>query len=332
MITVSVCMIVKNEANILKRCLDSLRGIYDELIIVDTGSNDDTKKIAAEYTDKIFDFEWIDDFSAARNYSMQMASSDYIYIADADEILDEENRQKFLRLKECMDPCVEIVEMRYVNQLENGTVYNFDSEYRPKLYKRLREFTFIDPIHEVVRLDPVVFESDIDIIHKPENLHSSRDISIFEKMIKEGKELSLRLLRMYARELLISGTTEEYKRAAVYFNKLLNEKTGVDSSLHKDDFLTHMSEQDMDYIKLCHIIIAMNAANEKDEDTLKTIAEENMKYGGCSEICSILGAYFELAGDFKEAKYWYECAVNETAPEVAVRYGDQIPKNGLDRL
>ena len=55
MIRISVCMIVKNEEDVLARCLDSLRGIWDELIIVDTGSTDRTKEIAKKYTDRIFD-------------------------------------------------------------------------------------------------------------------------------------------------------------------------------------------------------------------------------------------------------------------------------------
>lgn len=62
MISISMCMIVKNEQDILARCLDSYAGTYDELIIVDTGSTDNTKEIAAHYTDKIYDFEWINDF------------------------------------------------------------------------------------------------------------------------------------------------------------------------------------------------------------------------------------------------------------------------------
>ena len=57
-ITVSVCMIVKNEEKVLARCLDSLKGLYEELVIVDTGSTDSTKEIAAGYTDKIYDFTW----------------------------------------------------------------------------------------------------------------------------------------------------------------------------------------------------------------------------------------------------------------------------------
>ena len=67
-ITVSVCMIVKNEEKVLARCLDSLKGLYEELIIVDTGSTDSTKEIAAGYTGKIYDFAWTGSFSDARNF------------------------------------------------------------------------------------------------------------------------------------------------------------------------------------------------------------------------------------------------------------------------
>ena len=69
MITISLCMIVKNEEEVLERCLNSLKGLMDEIIIVDTSSTDSTKEIAARYTDKIYDFSWCDDFAAARNFS-----------------------------------------------------------------------------------------------------------------------------------------------------------------------------------------------------------------------------------------------------------------------
>ena len=140
MITVSLCMIVKNEEPILARCLDSVADLVEEIIIVDTGSTDKTKEIAAKYTDKIYDFEWIDDFSAARNFAFSKATREYIYTADADEVINEENREKFRVLKESLLPEIEIVQMKYGNQLSFGTVYNFDEEYRPKLFKRLREF------------------------------------------------------------------------------------------------------------------------------------------------------------------------------------------------
>ena len=99
MITISLCMIVKNEESVLERCLDSVADLVDEIIIVDTGSTDRTKEIATRYTDKIYDFKWIDDFSAARNFSFSKATMDYIYVADADEVIDDENSKKFKILK-----------------------------------------------------------------------------------------------------------------------------------------------------------------------------------------------------------------------------------------
>ena len=71
MATISLCMIVKNEEQVLARCLDSVADLMDEIIIVDTGSTDRTKEVAARYTDQIYDFTWIGDFSAARNFSWQ---------------------------------------------------------------------------------------------------------------------------------------------------------------------------------------------------------------------------------------------------------------------
>ena len=107
MITISLCMIVKNEERILRRCLDSVADLVDEIIIVDTGSRDEPKKIAAGYTEFVYDFEWVDDFSAARNFAFSKATQEYIYSADADEVLDEANRQRFRRLKEtCAGVCL----------------------------------------------------------------------------------------------------------------------------------------------------------------------------------------------------------------------------------
>ena len=145
MVEISLCMIVKNEEKVLARCLDSIAGLMDEIIIVDTGSTDKTKEIAGKYTDNIYDFEWIDDFAAARNFAFSKATKEYIYSADADEVLDEENYRLFADLKEVLLPEIEIVQMKYGNQLAHGTAYNFDEEYRPKLFRRLRSFTWIEP-------------------------------------------------------------------------------------------------------------------------------------------------------------------------------------------
>ena len=74
MITISLCMIVKNEERILARCLDSVKDLVDEIVIVDTRSADATRRIAQTYTDLVYDFTWIDDFSAARNFAFSKAT------------------------------------------------------------------------------------------------------------------------------------------------------------------------------------------------------------------------------------------------------------------
>ncbi|OOC63746.1 glycosyltransferase [Paenibacillus ihbetae] len=85
--SISLCMIVKNEERCLERCLNSVQGIVDEIIIVDTGSTDKTLEIAKRYTDKIYFFEWINDFAQARNFALEHATGDYILHLDADEYL-----------------------------------------------------------------------------------------------------------------------------------------------------------------------------------------------------------------------------------------------------
>ena len=96
MATVSLCMIVKNEEAVLARCLESIKDAVDEIIIVDTGSTDHTKEIAEKYTDLVYDFPWINDFSAARNFSFSKASKDYIMWLDADDVVTEENQKKII--------------------------------------------------------------------------------------------------------------------------------------------------------------------------------------------------------------------------------------------
>lgn len=95
MISISLCMIVKDEEESLGRCLESLYQLVDEINVIDTGSSDQTKKIARRYTNRIYDFKWIDDFSAARNYAFQKATKDYILWLDADDVLLEKIKKSF---------------------------------------------------------------------------------------------------------------------------------------------------------------------------------------------------------------------------------------------
>ena len=182
MITISLCMIVKNEEAVLARCLASYAPVVDEIIIIDTGSTDKTKDIALKYTDLVYDFTWTGNFSDARNYSFSKATQEYIFCADADEVLDEENQKLFLLMKANLLPEIDIVQMYYGNQLSHNTIYNYDKEYRPKLYKRIRNFIWEGSIHEAVRLNPIIYDSEITITHLPQGNHAIRDLAAFERM------------------------------------------------------------------------------------------------------------------------------------------------------
>lgn len=314
MISISVCMIVKNEANVLRRCLDSLQGLYEELIIVDTGSTDETKHIASEYTDLIYDFTWIDDFAAARNFAFSKATKDYIYSADADEMLDEENRRRFLELKQCLLPEVEIVQMQYLTQTEFNTTENYSCDYRPKLYKRLRKFTWIDPIHESVNLTPVVFESDIEILHLPESNHGKRDFHVFRKALAKGQTLSNKLQRMYARELMMAGTEEDFAKAEQNFLILaLADDVDEPEEMHT-----------IGYIILSHLQRLRCADAEFFKWAMKSICTKP-----CSEICMEIGNYYFERQDFQEAMVWFVNAMQETEP---VLLSDSKTRQPLARM
>ncbi len=91
---VSLCLIAKNESTNLPACLASVADLVDEMVVVDTGSTDQTREVARELGARVFDFVWQDDFAAARNESIRHATGDWIFWLDADERLDEVNRQK----------------------------------------------------------------------------------------------------------------------------------------------------------------------------------------------------------------------------------------------
>lgn len=304
MITISLCMIVKNEENVLERCLRPLLPLMDEIIIVDTGSTDRTKEIALQFTNQVYDFEWTGNFSDARNFAFSKATKDYIYSADADEVIDATNVKKFEYLKRGLLPDIEIVQMYYTNQLSHNTVYNYDKELRAKLYKRVRTFKWINPIHENVRLDPVVYDSDIEIIHKPESLHTSRDLKAFVKMHQDGMCLSKKLHNLYAKELYISGSKDDFAKAVDFFMTSIEDPSrDMDEIMEASCVLSHA------FRELGQIELFFKYA-------MRAVASE-----GCSEICYELGCFYESMNDYQEAIMWFYNAAHETSPVLNIHYG-----------
>jgi len=315
MVEVSLCMIVKNEENVLARCLDSFRDLVEEIVIVDTGSTDRTKKIAARYTDRIYDFEWIDDFAAARNFAFSKTTKEYIYSADADEMIDEENAKKFLALKEAMEPEIEIVQMWYVNRHEFRTTENYEKDLRPKLFRRLRSFRWIDPVHESVALDPLVYDSDVEILHLPESAHAGRDFGVFLKTVRRGERLSEKLLHMYAQELVLAGTAEDLSAAREVFEEVLHDP---DRSAEERT-------------EAC-IILARAARLRGDKDAFFKYCMKNISMSPCAEICCELGQYWLDAGDCEEASIWYINASEETEAVLDAAAAGRTPLMQLSHI
>ena len=311
MATISLCMIVKNEEAVLTRCLDSIADLMDEIIIVDTGSTDRTKELAAKYTNKIYDFKWTSDFSAARNFSFSKATMEYIYTADADEILDDVNRERFLRLKSALLPELEIVQMKYVTETEFDTVLNAQKEYRPKLFKRLRTFTWVDPIHETVRLNPVIFDSDIEILHRPQSLHSKRDFSIFIKAFEHDGQFSPKIRTMYAKELLKTGDKKDFMDAKPIFRMILENELSDDAR------------------KEASCVLARVYRLEDNKNEFFKLTMKDMLTTPCAEICYELGTYFAAQRDYEEAVLWYYNAAYETESILDVHTSGDLPLLGL---
>jgi len=294
-------MIVKNEEEQLFDCLNSLKPVADEIIVVDTGSTDRTKAIAAEFTDKIYDFKWIDDFSAARNFAFSKATMEYIYTADADEVIDERNIALFKQVKQVLLPEIEIVQMHYLNLMETNTAYNSKRELRPKLFKRLRNFEWINPVHETVRLTPIVYDSDIEIQHLAKGSHAKRDFMTFQKAIRKGMRLDKVLHSMYAKELFIAGDNEDFKEAYEFFKESYNDPNR--SADEKQE-------------AVC--VLARNARRNGDTAEFLSLVLPAAISNPCSEICIEIGDYFFENKRYSDAVAWYYDGIYETDPIISV--------------
>lgn len=295
MITISLCMIVKNEEDVIDRCLKCVEDIADEIIIVDTGSSDNTKKIAQNYTDKIFDFEWIDDFSVARNFSFSKATKDYILWLDADDIILPKDIEKFIKLKQSMSQDVDNVMMIYnVGFDANGEVTL--SYFRERLSKRVNNAKWMEPVHECLIIGGKIINSDICITHKKEHMATKgRNISIYKKILSEGEPLSPRGFFYYARELYQNNFIEE---AIKYFIEFLDTEKGWVE----------------DNISTCFDLSNCYSIKGDKKNMLKILLRSFEYDTPRAEICCNIGTYFFEALNYNKAIFWYKLASNLDKP------------------
>ena len=287
--TISLCMIVRDEESVLGRCLDCVKNIADEIIIVDTGSKDRTKEIASMYTDKVYDFEWIDDFSAARNYSFSKAEMDYIMWLDADDVIDFKNQQMLAKLKSSLDLSTDIVMMKYDVAFDDEGNPTF-SYYRERLMKRSLHFMWKGAIHEVITPSGNVKYSDIAVMHKKLKVNDpDRNLRIFERLIANGKALDTRQKYYYARELYFH---QRYDDAIKVFKEFFDSD---------DKWVENSINASLD-ISRCYMML------EKKTDALSSLFKSFVYDSPRAEICCEIG-YVKMAEQkYREAIFWYELA------------------------
>lgn len=295
MITISLCMIVKNEEKVITRCLNSVKDIVDEIIIVDTGSTDNTKKLISTFTDKIYDFQWIDDFSAARNYSYSKATMDYILWLDADDVILEIDKNKFLALKHSLLPAIDMVMMKYDAAFDEYGVVSL-SYYRERLSKRINNYTWNEPVHEHLQINGIVINSEIHITHqKMRSSAPDRNLLIYEKLISSGTGLTPRGLFYYSRELLERG---RYDEAIKYYNDFLDTNKG-----YQEDNIRSCCD-----LAVCYYM-------KHDLNNMSKILFKSFEYDTPrAEICCHLGFYYFERKEYAKAIVWYKIALQLEKP------------------
>lgn len=232
MISISLCMIIKNEEHVLERCLSSICDVVDEIIIVDTGSTDNSKNISKKYTNNIYDFQWIDDFSKARNYSFDKASKDYIMWLDADEYLDEINKEKLRNLKDCISTNIDVISMETYMYLDENKNPKIKSR-RNRIVKASKELKWSGFVHEYIDIESInidnIYDSSIVIFHDKIQEVNDRNLNIYLKNINDGKKLNSRDLYYYGKELYCHKMTdeainilEEFIKKAIYKEEIVD--------------------------------------------------------------------------------------------------------------
>ena len=224
---ISLSMIVKNEEKYLRDCLESVKNVVDEIILVDTGSTDNTMKIAEEYGAKIFHFEWVNDFSAARNFSLSKCTGDWILYLDADERLSPKSVSLLKIIIGKKDNTAYFCQVCSIDEV-NGrpSVMSY-----VRLFPNSKMLRFEGAIHEQIEFSLKqnkirIVNSGIEIIHIGYNLakdglklKAKRNLSILLDEFKKNNSsyYAFQLAQTY-------GILENKPEAVKYFNIAVQDK------------------------------------------------------------------------------------------------------------
>lgn len=228
MLPISLCIIMKNEEKHLESCLDSLISYGFELILIDTGSTDSTVKIASAYTNTICHFDWINDFSAARNYSLSLASNDWVLVLDCDEAITALDVSSLLCFMKDHPQDIGLLSRRNHYEM-NGT----DSVYVDQVERFFNRklFHYEGKVHEQVtplpgaRSNHVCLPIKLEVEHNgymgtPEELEakSMRNLRLLEEMLEQTPDQPY----LYFQIGQCYNMLHDDERAAYYYSKGLS--------------------------------------------------------------------------------------------------------------
>ncbi|MGO5095647.1 tetratricopeptide repeat-containing glycosyltransferase family 2 protein [Agathobaculum sp. LCP25S3_E8] len=289
MVTISLCMIVKDEEAVLARCLDSAAEIADEIVVVDTGSSDRTKEIAANYG-RVFDFVWCDDFAAARNYSFSQATKDFLLWLDADDVITPEDKVRFLQLKQELDQTTDVVMLPYHTAFdERGRpCYTY---YRERLLRRAAGFHWVGAVHECITPCGHIRYADAAVTHHKEKMvDSDRNLKIYERMLARGEKLDARAQFYYARELM---THQRFMQAVSAFENFLHRPDGwVENQIEACR-------------NLADCLVALGERKQARQALVRSFVLDSPR----GETCCALAALEMEDGRLEQSRFWYETAL-----------------------
>lgn len=308
-------MIVKNESAVLSRILACAKQFADEIIVVDTGSTDNSKEIAQSYTDKVYHFEWCDNFAKARNFAFEQASCDYQMWLDADDFISAKNISKILELKSQCGTTTDVYMFRYCTYSTDKRL--MVSYYRERLLKRTRNFKWQGFVHEVIVPTGVIKYVDIEIEHqKTAKVDTLRNLKLYRKAIKNGYILSPRERYYYARELYQNGYIS---KAVVNLKKFLQ----IENTYPPDNLDAYMLLSD------CYLL-----KNNVDK-SLQSLLCAMYLHTPTAELCCKIANIFDQLNKKESAVFWYKTALScpkQIEGFVNEEYANIIPLVSLSKL
>lgn len=307
-VVLSGCLIVRDNAKTIRACLESLRPWVDELVVVDTGSKDDTPRIAAELGARVFHFDWIDDFSAARNESVRHARGQWVFWMDSDDVIDTANGRALRALAIGTHPedVFGYVVRVHCTGPDPASTDDVTVVDHVKLFRNRSELRFEHRIHEQIipairRAGGRVAWTDLFVVHagydhSPEGQErkKQRDLRILHRELDEmpGHPFTLFNLGMTYADV------GEPARAAGYLEDSLRNSHPGDSQRRKAYAL----------LSFCRSVLGdLSGALRVCVEGLAECPED-------VELRFRLGAYLHATGRLRESAAAYELVLSANGP------------------